>query len=60
MNVEYNRDKMNKLYADITEKNRLPKEVQSKFKLQVDKVILEEYQEELQQIFTLLDYIRKN
>ena len=34
---------MSKLYVKITKKNKLLKEVQSKFKLQVDKVIVVEH-----------------
>ena len=41
--MERNRDKMNKLHIDIAEKNKLLKGVQSKFKLQIDKVIVAEH-----------------
>ena len=43
MNIERNRDKMSKLNVNIAMKNKLSKEVQSKFKLQVDKVVVVEY-----------------
>ena len=40
--MKRNRNKISKLHAEITEKNKLLKGVQSKFKLQIDKVIVAE------------------